>query len=108
MRLELTDRFFEKRLSMMSTSAANRLLDKLEEYDAHPDLLEANLKLEQAGAYKDFFKKHKVKLGHFRAGEDRVIGLIRGEVFYVVEFVPRGRLERELHRVVSRFPFELP
>jgi len=108
MRLELTDRFFEKRLSTMSNNAANRLLDKLEKYDADPDLLEANLKVEQAGAYKDFFKKHRVKLGHFRVGEDRVIGLIRGEVFYIVEFVPRGKLERELRRVVSRFPFELP
>jgi len=55
MRLELTERFFDKRLSKMSRSSAERLLDKLEEYEEKPDLLESNLKIEQAGAYKDFF-----------------------------------------------------
>ena len=107
MQLELTERFFDKRLSRMSRSSANRFLDKLEEYREKPDLLESNLKIEQAGVYKDFFKKHKVKLGHFRVGETRIIGLLRGETFYVVEAVPRGALEKELDRIVSQFPFPL-
>ena len=107
MRLELTERFFDKRLSKMSRSSADRLLDKLEEYEGKPDLLEANIKTEQAGVYKDFFKKYKVKLGHFRIGDTRVIGLLRGEVFYVVEAVPRRDLEKELNRIVSKFPFTL-
>ena len=107
MRLELTDSFFDKRLSKMSRSSANRLLDKLEEYEGKPDLLKANIKTEQAGVYKDFFKKYKVKLGHFRVGDTRIIGLLRGEVFYVVEAVSRGDLEKELNRIVSRFPFTL-
>jgi hypothetical protein len=64
-----------------------------------------DLKIEQAGAYKDFFKKHKVKLGHFRVGETRIIGLLKGEVFYVVDAVPRGALEKELNRIISQFPF---
>ena len=107
MRLELTERFFDKRLSKMSRSSAERLLDKLEEYEDKPDLLESNLKIEQAGAYKDFFKKHKVKLGHFRVGETRIIGLLKGEVFYVVDAVPRGALEKELNRIISQFPFTM-
>lgn len=107
MRLELTERFFDKRLSKMSRPSADRLLDKLEEYEDKPDLLESNLKIEQAGVYKDFFKKHKVKLGHFRIGDIRVIGLLRGEIFYVVEAVPRRDLEKELNRIVSKFPFPL-
>ncbi|MBU1671287.1 MAG: hypothetical protein KKF41_06085 [Actinobacteria bacterium] len=107
MLLELTERFFEKRLSKMSRSSADRLLDKLEEYEEKPDLLESNLKIEQAGAYKDFFKKHKVKLGHFRVGDTRIIGLLKGETFYVVEAVPRGALEKELDRIVSQFPFPI-
>lgn len=66
MRLELTERFFDKRLSRMSRSSADRLLDKLEEYEKKPDLLESNLKIEQAGAYKDFFKKQG-KAGSFQS-----------------------------------------
>jgi len=107
MRLELTERFFDKRLSKMSRSSADRLLDKLEEYEDKPDLLESNLKIEQAGVYKDFFKKYKVKLGHFRVGDTRIIGLLKGEVFYVVEAVPRRDLEKELNRIVDRFPFAI-
>jgi len=49
--------------------------------------------------------RDKVKLGHFRIGDTRVIGLLRGEVFYVVEAVPRRDLEKELNSIVSKFPF---
>ena len=107
MRLELTERFFDKRLSKMSGPSADRLLDKLEEYEEKPDLLESNLKIEQAGVYKDFFKKHRLKLGHFRVGDIRIIGVLKGEVFYVVDAVPRGALEKELDRIVSQFPFTI-
>lgn len=107
MRLELTQRFFDRRLSRMSRSSAERLLDKLQEYEDKPGLLESNLKIEQAGAYKDFFKKYKVKLGHFRVGDTRIIGLLKGETFYIVEAVPRGALEKELDRIVSQFPFPI-
>lgn len=104
MRLELTERFFDKRLSKMSGPSADRLLDKLEEYEEKPDLLESNLKIEQAGVYKDFFKKRRLRLGHFRVGDIRIIGVLKGEVFYVVDAVPRGALEKELDRIVSQFP----
>lgn len=107
MRLELTERFFDRRLSRISRSGADRLLDKLEEYEGKPDVLEANIKTEQAGFYKDFFKNYKVKLGHSRIGDTRVIGLLLGEVFYVVEAVPRRDLEKELSRTVGKFPFAL-
>lgn len=107
MRIKLTERFFDKRLSKMSRPSANRLLDKLEEYEEKPDLLESNLKIEQAGVYKDLFRKHKVKLGHFRVGDTRVIGILKGEVFHVVEAIPRGELERALNRIVRQFPFAL-
>lgn len=105
MQLELTQRFFDKRLSKMGRTGAERLLDKLEEYQNKPSLLESNLKIEQAGAYKDFFKKYKVKLGHFRVGDTRIIGLVKGDTFFVVEAVPRGALEKELNRIVNQFPF---
>jgi hypothetical protein len=105
MQLELTQRFFDKRLSKMGRTSAERLLDKLEEYQNKPSLLESNLKIEQAGAYKDFFRKYKVKLGHFRVGDTRIIGLVKGDTFFVVEAVPRGALEKELNRIVSQFPF---
>lgn len=80
---------------------------KIREYQAKPELLEVNLTLEVAGKYKDFFKHFGMKLGHFRVGDDRVIGLLKEDVFFLRTFTPRGNLDRELDRILEQFPFDL-
>lgn len=80
---------------------------KIKEYQSKLDLFEANLTLETAGKYKDLFKKYGVKLGHFRVGQDRILGILKDDIFYVRTVIPRGKLDSELDRIADQFPFEL-
>ncbi|MBU4174403.1 MAG: hypothetical protein KKB90_12990 [Actinobacteria bacterium] len=92
-------------LLKVTKSDRERIRKKIREFENKPDLLEANLTIEQAGIYKDFFKRYSVKLGHFRVGDWRVIGIIEKDVFYSVGIVPRGELDKELAKVTRQFPF---
>ena len=80
---------------------------KIKEYQAKPELLEANLTLEVADKFKDFFKQYGIRLGHFRVSGGRVIGLLKTDVFFLRKFTPRGKLDRELDRILEQFPFDL-
>jgi mRNA-degrading endonuclease RelE of RelBE toxin-antitoxin system len=106
MRLSVTGRAIQQ-LASINKADSDRLFDKLEEYDEKPDLLEANLKIEQAGIYKDFSRHHRFRVGHFRVGDWRVIGLVDNNCFHVVGVIPRGELERELARIVRQYPLDL-
>lgn len=106
MLLRLSDRVI-RQLSRLDKADRERLLIKFEEYNEKPGLLESNLKIEQAGVYKDFFKRYKKKAGHFRVGDWRVIGIVEKDTFYIVGVVSRGELDRGLARIVRQFPFDL-
>ena len=93
-----------RQLSQISNPDGSRIENKLREYKEKPELLETSLTIEQAGVFKDFFKQYGKKLGHFRVGGWRVIGLLEMDVFCVVGFAKRGELEKELVRTIRRFP----
>lgn len=97
----------ERQLRKMSAPDQHEIFTKIEEYEKKPELLNANLKVEQAGLCKMFSRKYKMKVAHFRVGDKRVIGLIEKDIFHIVATVPKKDFNRELDRIGRSHPDEL-
>ena len=100
-------RMTEEAIQALADIHHTRIDNKIKEYKAKPELLEAKLTVEKAGLFKEFSKRYGVKLAHFRVGDDRVIGLLKKDVLSIVGFTTRGKLQRNLERIAERFPFDL-